>query len=92
MNDELEIWRKQIDIIDEKILRLLAKRVKVIKKIGLYKSRHNLPVLDQARWNQVLNSNLKKAQSLNLSRNFIRKILNIIHNYSLSIEKNNNQI
>lgn len=92
MNDKLDDWRKQIDIIDEKILYLLAKRVEVIKKIGLYKNKHNLPVLDQVRWSRLLDSNLKKAQSLHLSRNFIIKISNIIHNYSISIEKDNEQI
>lgn len=85
--NNLETLRKQINTIDEKILKLLAKRVSIVKKIGYYKKQNNLLALDKKRWNEVLKNALSKAESLNLSKKFIEKLLNLIHHYSLSVQK-----
>lgn len=87
MSDRLEDWRKQIDAIDEKMLNLLAKRVSLVRKIGQYKKEHHLFAFDERRWNKILTSNLLKAQSLNLSKNFVKKLFALIHKYSLVVQK-----
>lgn len=86
--DNLKNWRKQINTIDKQILNLLARRLKLSQKIGQYKKEQKLPVLDQVRWTKVLKSNLDQAESLNLSKDFIRKIFTLIHKDSISIQKN----
>lgn len=87
MNSTLEDSRKEIDDIDEKILKLLSERISLVEKIGRYKKQKNLPSLDEKRWNQVLNLSLKKAESLNLSKEFIKKMMSLIHKYSLRLQK-----
>ena len=84
--DKLENWRKQIDDVDEKILNLLAKRISIVKKIGNYKKQNNLSALDEKRWDRVLKLTLSKAELLNLSKDFIKKLLTLIHKYSLKIQ------
>lgn len=49
MNSEMEIYRKEIDEIDENMVRLFKQRMGVAAKIGEYKAAHGLPVLDPAR-------------------------------------------
>ncbi|PIV38208.1 hypothetical protein COS31_00610 [Candidatus Roizmanbacteria bacterium CG02_land_8_20_14_3_00_36_15] len=87
MKNQLDDLRKIIDEIDGLIVNLLAKRMKVVKKVGLFKKRHNLPPLDPTRWQQVLNSKMEKAKSLGLDPEMVKKIYNIIHNQALEIEK-----
>ncbi|MBI2597272.1 chorismate mutase [Candidatus Daviesbacteria bacterium] len=81
------ILREQIDIIDEKLLKLLAKRISLVEKIGIYKRQKNLPSFDEKRWNQVLNYSLKKAESLKLSKEFVKELMSLIHKYSLKTQK-----
>lgn len=78
MKNQLEDLRKQIDEIDESIVTLLAKRMKIAAKIGRLKKRNNIPVLDQSRWQKIVKS----------KKGFIKKIWEIIHKESLKIEKN----
>ena len=87
MNDELEEWRKQIDQLDERVLNLLAKRLKIVRKIGQFKKKQNIPTLDKSRWNKVLNSILSKSEELGLSKDFTKKLFTLIHKYSVRLQK-----
>ena len=87
MNNKLINWRKQIDILDEKILIALAKRAGITRKIGRFKKKQKMSILDKKRRGDILKSNLKKAQSLGLSKNFIKNLLTSIHKYSLTIQE-----
>lgn len=75
--DNLKILRKQIDEIDESIINLLAKRMKIVKKVGQLKKKQNIPVLDSARWQEIIRS----------KKGFVKKIWEIIHDEALKIEK-----
>ncbi len=50
----LDIYRGQIDEIDEEIIALLEKRFAVVKNIGEYKKENALAVYDSVRELQVL--------------------------------------
>lgn len=86
MNNTLENWREKIDDIDEKILKLLAKRKSLVEKIGKYKKQNNIPSLDEKRWNQILTLSLKNAESLKLSKIFVKNLMTLIHKYSLKTQ------
>lgn len=46
---DLSIYRKQIDEIDEQLVKLLADRFKVTQKVGEYKKLNNLRAVDPDR-------------------------------------------
>lgn len=87
MTNKLEDWRKQIDILDEKIITLLAKRMNVVKKIGEYKRKQKISALDTNRWEKVVASRLVQAKKLGLSEEFVNKLLQLIHKHSLKSQK-----
>ncbi len=87
MNDKLENLRKQIDAVDEKIIVLLAKRVNLTKKIGKIKKEQGLPFIDRKRWDKVIDTSLSKAESLGLSKTFIKTLYSLIHKHSIIIQK-----
>ncbi|AIT08863.1 hypothetical protein LO80_01955 [Candidatus Francisella endociliophora] len=49
VNQPIQHLRKQIDKIDEQIIKLVEKRDEVVKKLTDYKSEHNLPVISPER-------------------------------------------
>lgn len=85
--DHLEALRKQIDAIDERILTSLAKRMNVARKIGKFKKNQQISAFDKERWQDLLKSNVKKGETLGLSKAFIKNLLNLIHKYSLEIQE-----
>lgn len=87
MNNKLDSWRKKIDALDGKIINLLAKRLEIVKKIGRYKKEHQLSPLDKKRWDKILEENSNLAKSHNLSADFIKKLFDIIHLYSLKLQQ-----
>ncbi len=87
MDKKLENLRKQIDDLDQDLLTLFAKRTNIVRKIGKLKKTHGIAPLDEKRWQKVLQGKLAKAESLNLSKDFIKKIYTLIHKYSLDLER-----
>jgi chorismate mutase len=88
---QLDNLRKQIDTIDESIVSLLAKRMKIVQKIGIIKKRNHIPSLDQNRWNQVLETLQKSAKRKHIPSETITRIWNIIHEYALRLESTNTE-
>ena len=46
--------RKQIDELDNQVMDVLAKRMRVCREIGQYKKEHNMTVLQAQRYNEIL--------------------------------------
>ena len=51
---DLPNWRKQLDELDAEIIRLMARRFEVTRKIGEHKAAGDLPVRDEVREQQQL--------------------------------------
>jgi chorismate mutase len=54
--------RGQIDAIDDEIIRLFCRRMKVAADIAAYKKEHNLPILVPAREAEKLQDVAEKAE------------------------------
>ncbi len=83
----LDDLRKQIDELDENLLRILARRFEVVKKVGQNKKKLNLPAFDEKRFSEVLKSKINKGKEIGLNKNLIKKVYKIIHDEALKIEK-----
>jgi len=59
---DLQDYRKQIDRVDEEILRLFTERMKICAKIAEYKMQNNLPVFDPARERAKLSDIYERAE------------------------------
>lgn len=84
---KLQALRNKIDNIDNELLNLLAKRKQTVQKICRIKHANNLPLLDKKRQSEVMHSMISKAQFLRLSPSFIRKLYDVIHEYSVGFQK-----
>ncbi|MBN1117591.1 MAG: bifunctional 3-deoxy-7-phosphoheptulonate synthase/chorismate mutase type II [Bacteroidales bacterium] len=82
--NSLEDLRQEIDKYDDKLLDILASRMMVAEKIGLYKKEHNLTILQSGRWDELLQERTRKAMKKGLSEEFIIKVLRAIHQESIN--------
>jgi chorismate mutase len=92
--DKLEYYRNQIDSIDYQILELLAKRMNIVRNIGIYKNQHNISILQLERWQKILSTRINFGTKLGLKKQFIKKLISLIHKESIDIQtqiKNNHE-
>ncbi len=85
--NSLKYFREEIDTVDEQIIALLAKRMEVVKKVGVYKKEREIPPLDPKRWQEVLTTKRQIAKELNLSADLVEDIYERIHKEALLIEQ-----
>ena len=81
--EDLTELRKQIDSLDNQLLELLSKRMRVAREIGSYKKEHNMPILQTHRYEEILDKRALQAVSLNMSGEFIKLVLQAIHEESV---------
>lgn len=81
--ESLGLLRKQIDRLDDELLELLAKRMRVARDIGRYKKEHKMPVLQPGRYNDLMQRRVDAAVQLDLNADFIKNVLASIHEESV---------
>jgi len=82
----LQTSRKKIDSLDKALIQLLGERERVVKEIGIYKAKNNIPSLQADRFKQVLEKSVEAGKKEGLSETFITELMNAIHKESLRIE------
>jgi chorismate mutase len=85
--EKIKPMREKIDILDDKILELIAQRLEVVREVGELKKEFNIPPLQPERWKEVLEKLKKKGGEKNISEELIEKIWNAIHEEALKIEE-----
>lgn len=83
IESKLEKLRKEIDKIDDELIGILSKRMELIDEIGKYKRDHNITILQLKRWSRIVYDRLDAAVDSGLNREFLHKLLEIIHSESI---------
>lgn len=83
-NMKLDNLRAQIDFIDNSMLDLLGRRMKVADNIGALKKSRNVAVLQTKRWNEILGKMILEGEQHGLSEEFILRIFKAIHQESIN--------
>lgn len=81
--ENLAELRRQIDGIDEQLLELLAKRMRISREIGIYKKEHNMPILQSPRYSEILEKRSNMGEQMELNTDFVKNILKNIHEESV---------
>ncbi len=80
---KLESLREQIDSIDHQMLELLSQRMNIVVKIGEYKSKNEITILQLLRWEKIIETRINSGKNLGLSEDFVKKLLQLIHKESI---------
>ena len=76
---ELELMRKKIDEIDDKLLALFKERLEVSKKIGLLKKKYKMEIVDPQREQEIIDSctkNISEDERIYIEK-FLRNLMDI---------------
>lgn len=81
--ENLNELRAQIDKLDDQLLELLVRRMRVSRDIGQYKKEHDMPILQTQRYEELLARRAAQAVELGMDREFMRTVLQAIHEESV---------
>ncbi|QYR60199.1 chorismate mutase [Fusobacterium polymorphum] len=76
---ELELMRKKIDEIDDKLLALFKERLEVSKKIGLLKKKYKMEIFDPQREQEIIDDctqNISEDEKV-YAEKFLRNLMDI---------------
>jgi chorismate mutase len=76
--------RVSIDDYDNKIIEILGKRMDVAGQIGAVKKEFNVAVLQNKRWNEILEKMTAQGKEKGLTEDFIVDIFKAIHQESIT--------
>ncbi|WP_420602652.1 chorismate mutase [Flagellimonas sp.] len=83
-NSKLSNLRAQIDVIDNQLIDILGKRMKVSDGIGQLKKQKNVAVLQSNRWNAILGKMILEGETQGLSEEFVLRMFKAIHQESIN--------
>ena len=83
---DLASLRHEIDQLDEQLWEIIGRRVDVARQIGDWKRVHGAPVLQPARYQQVLDQALVWGTEKGLSEDVIREVMEALHKESVRVE------
>ena len=78
MDNDLNDLRESLDNIDNALIFLLAERFRVTQRIGIYKSEHGLPAVDEVREKIQFARIERLARDCRLNPEFAVKMLRLI--------------
>jgi chorismate mutase len=81
--ENLTELRGQIDDIDNELLNVLSKRMRVSREIGRYKKEHSMTVLQTSRYDEILEKRVSNAEKMGMGANFMKTVLEAIHEESI---------
>ncbi|MAY23458.1 MAG: 3-deoxy-7-phosphoheptulonate synthase [Flavobacteriaceae bacterium] len=86
-NNKLATLRTKIDVIDNQLLEILGKRMRIADAIGKLKRDNNVAILQSKRWNEILGKMILEGEEHQLSEEFILRIYKAIHQESINHQK-----
>lgn len=75
--------REQIDQTDKELFDVIAQRMSIVEKMGLYKKKNNVTVFQKNRWQEISESRTKWAEELGLNPEFMWDLFKLIHGASI---------
>jgi len=77
--ENLSSLRHQIDQIDDDLLCILAKRMRISIEIARYKKENDMPVLQAGRYDEILTKRSQQGAEMGMNEEFIKTVFEAIH-------------
>ncbi|MEN9920097.1 MAG: hypothetical protein RL662_2533 [Bacteroidota bacterium] len=81
--EDLSKLRQQIDELDNQLLELLAKRMRISCEIGTFKKEHKMTIVQTDRYDEILTKRIEQASKMKMNSDFMRVVLEAIHEESV---------
>lgn len=81
-----EELRQKIDRADREIIEALARRMRLVEKIGVDKKESNIAVLQPERWKSIFETRKEWARQMQVNPEFAAELYELIHLESIRVQ------
>ena len=81
--ESLEVLGRQIDEIDNALIELLAKRMRISREIGTFKREHKMTVVQTGRYTEILDKRGAQGVLCGMAPEFMKTVFEAIHEESV---------
>lgn len=74
----LEPFRARLDVLDERILELLGERFGVCREVAAFKAKHDIPMMQPDRVEQVRTRYLERGAQMGLAVDFTSSLFELL--------------
>ena len=74
----LESYRRRLDVIDDEIARLLGERFDICREVAVYKSEHEIPMMQPDRVEVVRARYLARGEEAGLPEDFSGDLFDLL--------------
>jgi chorismate mutase len=74
----LEPFRERLDVIDDEIARLLGERFEICREVAVYKSEHEIPMMQPDRVKIVRERYLARGAEVDLPQDFTADLFDLL--------------
>jgi chorismate mutase len=74
----LEPFRRRLDRIDDEVARLLGERFEICREVAVYKSRHEIPMMQPGRVEEVRARYLARGAEVDLPADFSADLFDLL--------------
>jgi len=78
MSEGLEPFRRRLDAIDDEIARLLGERFDICREVAIYKSDHEIPMMQPDRVEEVRARYLARGAEVDLPADFTGELFDLL--------------
>lgn len=78
--------RKEIDLLDDKLIDVLSQRMDVARKIGEFKRRNEIRVVQKERYESLVTERVRNAAKIGLDEDFVKRLLSVVHEESVRVQ------
>ena len=84
----LQEYRKKIDALDEQLLELVVKRLKICQEIAKYKQENKLPIQNKKREQELIKNRIEKLKELGFDdQEFVQELFELIMKKSREVQR-----
>ena len=80
---EMRVVNKQIDMMDDQLMDLLTRRMRISREIATYKKEHNMSVVQTGRYTEILDKRGAQGTLCGMDADFVKKVYEAIHEESV---------
>ena len=83
LNNELNILREKIDVLDSELVEKLNLRTSLVEEIANLKLENNITIFQLDRWFQILEERRSQALIIGMDPKMVTDMFKLIHKYSI---------
>jgi chorismate mutase len=83
----LQKLRREINDLDDELIKVLGRRMRVSQQIGEFKKYNNMTILQSKRWEDLLSSHIEFGSRHGLSDEFTTRLFKIVHQESIDVQE-----